>query len=70
MSFSFTILSYSTQYNKEADPFFPLKVLFVVSNSVSPPNKNSYSQKFMSKDWTLIIRLMTVFNLANPPNPK
>jgi hypothetical protein len=41
MSFSFTILSYSTQYNNEADPFFPLKVLFVVSNSVSPPNKNS-----------------------------
>lgn len=41
MSFSFTILSYSTKYSNEADPFFPLKVLFVVSNSVSPPNKNS-----------------------------
>jgi hypothetical protein len=41
MSFSFTILSYSTQYNNEADPFFPLNVLFVVSNSVSPPNKNN-----------------------------
>jgi hypothetical protein len=41
MSFSFTNLSYSTKYNNEADPFFPLKVLFVVSNLVSPPNKNS-----------------------------